>query len=198
MPAPESVVVVAPTALVDVIVPPAAGPSDQKTGLRRELSRWDTVLFLISAMVVVDTVGAIAIGGGQALTWLLIMFVLFFVPSALITAELGAAIPEEGGVYVWVRRAFGRFAGGLTSLMYWAGRRGGWADPLWWWPCRSTNLHRRVVRDRHVRVRVQFHRAGDRGRPAAAADRQMGAEYRGAEPDRPAGVLHRNRCRLWG
>ncbi len=121
MPAPDSVVVAVPTALVDVIVPPAAGPSDQKTGLRRELSRWDTVLFLISAMVVVDTVGAIAIGGGQALTWLAIMFVLFFVPSALMTAELGAAIPEEGGVYVWVRRAFGRFAGGLTSLIYWAG-----------------------------------------------------------------------------
>jgi len=120
MPPPESSVVVAPIAPVDATVPTAA-MTGGKSGLRRELSRWDTVLFLISAMVVVDTVGAIAIGGGQALTWLLIMFVLFFVPSALITAELGAAIPEEGGVYVWVRRAFGRFAGGLTSLLYWAG-----------------------------------------------------------------------------
>jgi amino acid transporter len=92
-----------------------------KAGLRRELSRWDTVMFLISAMVVLDTIGAIAIGGGQALTWMLVLFVLFFVPSALITAELGAAIPEEGGVYVWVRQAFGRFAGGLTSMLYWAG-----------------------------------------------------------------------------
>ena len=99
--------------------------TDDKTGLRRELSRADTVLFLISAMVVVDTVGAVAIGGTQALTWLAVLFLLFFVPSAMITAELGAAIPEEGGVYVWVRRAFGRFAGGLTSLLYWAG-------PPWW------------------------------------------------------------------
>jgi glutamate:GABA antiporter len=55
-------------------------------------------------MVVVDTVGAVAVGGGQALTWLVIMLGLFFfAPSALITAELGAAIPEEGGVYVGVR-----------------------------------------------------------------------------------------------
>jgi amino acid transporter len=102
--------------------------SEQAAGrdlLRRELSRLDTVFFLISAMVVLDTVGAIAVGGGQALTWLLVLFTTFFLPSALITAELGAAIPEEGGGYVWVRLAFGRFAGGMTSLLYWAG------TPLW-------------------------------------------------------------------
>jgi amino acid transporter len=93
--------------------------------LRRELSRLDTVLFLISAMVVVDTIAAIAIGGVEAFTWLVVLFALFFVPSALISAELGAAIPEEGGVYVWVRMAFGRLAGALTSLLYWAG------TPVW-------------------------------------------------------------------
>jgi hypothetical protein len=54
-----------------------------------------------------------------------LLFVTFFIPSALISAELGAAIPEEGGAYVWVRRAFGRYAGALTSLLYWAG------TPMW-------------------------------------------------------------------
>ena len=109
--------------------PPGQLPTTQQTSelskLRRELGRLDTVLFLISAMVVLDTIGAIAIGGAQAFTWLVVLFVLFFVPSALISAELGAGIPEEGGVYVWVRMAFGRFAGALTSLLYWAG------TPMW-------------------------------------------------------------------
>ena len=68
--------------------------------LRRELGRFDTVFFLISAMVAVDTIGAIAVGGGQAFTWLAVLFVTFFIPSALASAELGAAIPEEGGVLV--------------------------------------------------------------------------------------------------
>ncbi len=104
---------------------PVARQDSELSKLRRELSRLDTVLFLISAMVVVDTIGAIAIGGVQAFTWLVVLFVFFFVPSALISAELGAAIPEEGGVYVWVRMAFGRFAGALTSLLYWAG------TPMW-------------------------------------------------------------------
>ena len=105
---------------------PAAGAAvSEKRHLRRELRRFDTVLFLMSAMVVVDTIGAIAVGGAQAFTWLVVLFVGFFIPSALISAELGAAIPEEGGVYVWVRMAFGRYAGGLASLLYWAG------TPMW-------------------------------------------------------------------
>ena len=99
--------------------------TSERSKLRRELSRFDTVFFLISAMVVVDTIGAIAIGGPQAFTWLLVLFLLFFVPSALATAEMGAALPDEGGPYVWVRLAFGRFAGALTSLLYWAG------TPMW-------------------------------------------------------------------
>ena len=97
----------------------------EKAKLRRELHRLDTVLFLMSAMVVVDTIGAIAIGGAQAFTWLVVLFITFFVPSAMASAELGSAVPEEGGAYVWVRMAFGRFAGALTSLLYWAG------TPMW-------------------------------------------------------------------
>lgn len=102
-----------------------SGTAVQRSRLRRELRRLDTIFFLISAMVVVDTIGAIAIGGAQTFTWLLVLFVFFFVPSALCSAELGAAMPEEGGVYVWVRRCFGRFAGGAASLLYWAG------TPMW-------------------------------------------------------------------
>ena len=84
--------------------------------LRRVLGRMDTVFFLISAMVVVDTIGAIAVGGGETFTWLVVLFVTFFIPSALASAELGAALPEEGGAYVWVRRAFGRAGSSSCSF----------------------------------------------------------------------------------
>jgi hypothetical protein len=58
----------------------------ERSKLRRELSRFDTVFFLISAMVVVDTIGAIAVGGAQAFTWLLVLFVLFFPSPAAPTS----------------------------------------------------------------------------------------------------------------
>ena len=106
---------------LDVVAP----PTGERAKLRRELGRLDTIFFLISAMVVVDTIGAVAIGGAQAFTWLGVLFVTFFIPSALASAELGAALPEEGGAYVWVREAFGGFAGSLSSLLYWAG------TPMW-------------------------------------------------------------------
>ena len=42
----------------------------ESSKLRRELSRLDTVCLLIAAIVVIDTLGAVANGGAQALTWL--------------------------------------------------------------------------------------------------------------------------------
>src|SRR6476469_9875528 len=105
----------------DVVAP----PTGERAKLRRELGRLDTIFFLVSAMVVVDTIGAVAIGGAQAFTWLVVLFATFFVPSALATAELGAALPHEGGLYVWVREAFGRFPASVSSLLYWAG------TPMW-------------------------------------------------------------------
>jgi amino acid transporter len=117
-----SVTVGSPDAAGTVV---AAGAVVADSPLRRELGRFDTVLFLISATVVLDTLGAVAVGGGQALTWLAVVALTFFVPSALLTAELGAALPAEGGAYVWVRTALGRRWAAVASLLYWAG------TPVW-------------------------------------------------------------------
>ncbi len=87
--------------------------------LRRELGRVDTVCLLITGIVAIDTIGAVARGGAGALTWLGIVAVLFFVPAALVVAELGTAFPDEGGPYVWARLAFGRFVGALNAFLYW-------------------------------------------------------------------------------
>jgi amino acid transporter len=52
-------------------------------------------------------------------TWWALTMVLFFVPYGLMTAELGAAWPGEGGLYVWVREAMGPRAGSLAAWFYW-------------------------------------------------------------------------------
>lgn len=88
-------------------------------GLRRELGRLDTVLMLVAAIVVLDTLGAVAVGGAQAFTWLAVAAVAFFLPAALIVSELGSTFPDEGGPYVWTKLAFGRLAGSLTAFFYW-------------------------------------------------------------------------------
>ena len=50
-------------------------------------------------------------GPGLTLLILIIFPFLWSIPQALIASELGSAIPDEGGYYVWVQRAFGEYWG---------------------------------------------------------------------------------------
>jgi amino acid transporter len=50
-------------------------------------------------------------GYARALLLLLVVPFLWSLPTALMVGELASAIPEEGGFYVWVRRALGGFWG---------------------------------------------------------------------------------------
>ncbi len=47
----------------------------------------------------------------RALLLLAIVPLIWSLPTALMIGELASAIPEEGGFYSWVSRAFGRFWG---------------------------------------------------------------------------------------
>ena len=94
-------------------------PISERSKLRRELGRLDAVCLLIAAIVVLDTLGAVARGGAQTILWLALVSLLFFVPAGLVISELGTAFPHEGGPYVWARMAFGRLAGSLVALIYW-------------------------------------------------------------------------------
>ena len=77
------------------------------------------VLFSVSAVLVGDTVASSAAMGVSGLTFWLVLGVLFFLPYGLVTAELGAAWPDEGGIYVWVREAFGPLWGTMAAWLYW-------------------------------------------------------------------------------
>jgi glutamate:GABA antiporter len=114
--------VAAPADLLDVTTTDAL---QEKKKLRKHFARFDIVFFLICTLVGVDTLGAVASNGPQAFTWLIFLAVLFFVPYALLTAELGSAFPEEGGPYIWTRLAFGRRVAAVNGLIYWV------SNPIW-------------------------------------------------------------------
>jgi amino acid transporter len=64
-----------------------------------------------------DAVGAA--GPRLALAGLLLIPLLWSLPTALMTAELSSAMPEDGGYVVWVERAFGRFWGFQEGWLSW-------------------------------------------------------------------------------
>lgn len=98
---------------------------EEKHKLRKTFGRLDILFFLICTLVGLDTIGTVANIGAQGFTWLVFLGLTFFVPYALLTAELGSAFPEEGGAYIWTRMAFGRFFAAITSVLYWA------SNPIW-------------------------------------------------------------------
>jgi amino acid transporter len=50
-------------------------------------------------------------GYGRALLLLAVIPLIWSLPTSLMVGELASSIPAEGGFYVWVRRALGRFWG---------------------------------------------------------------------------------------
>lgn len=60
--------------------------------------------------------------GVAAIPMWLIFALLFFVPQALICAELSSAYPSDGGMYVWVKKAFGEKWGFMVSWLNWTSK----------------------------------------------------------------------------
>ncbi len=76
-------------------------------------------LFSLCAVLVVDTLTASASIGVSSLGWWALILVVFVVPYGLITSELSSAYPGEGGIYDWVKRAFGSSWAIRTTWFYW-------------------------------------------------------------------------------
>ncbi|MES1147153.1 MAG: APC family permease, partial [bacterium] len=55
-------------------------------------------------------------GPGMALLLVLLVPLLYALPSVLMSAELASAMPHNGGYYVWVKAAFGEAAGFICSF----------------------------------------------------------------------------------
>lgn len=76
-------------------------------------------LFTVSAILLLDTLSASASIGVSSITWWAILGILYFVPYGMISAELGTTYPEQGGIYAWVRDAFGPRWGSRVTWFYW-------------------------------------------------------------------------------
>jgi amino acid transporter len=88
--------------------------------LRRTLRHSDVVLFLVVAVVAPRWIATAAAIGPSAIVVWAIGFAAFFVPLGATVLALSRRHPEEGGIYVWTREAFGEFAGFMTAWMYWS------------------------------------------------------------------------------
>ncbi len=81
----------------------------------------------VAAIVSARNLPMMAVYGWSMLALFGIAIVGFLIPIAMVAAELGTAWPEEGGVYAWVREAFG---GSTGFLAVWCD----YAENIPWFP----------------------------------------------------------------
>jgi amino acid transporter len=87
--------------------------------LKRSIRFRDLALFyVVSGLSVRWTAMAAAAGPSILVVWVAAL-ICFFVPLAASVAELSSRHPDEGGLYVWTREAFGGFSGFIAAWTYW-------------------------------------------------------------------------------
>ena len=92
---------------------------DAPAGFKREIGLRDLILFNISSVVGIRWLAAAAHTGPGSITLWILAAILFFVPCAYAVAALARRFPEEGGIYVWTKQAFGNWHGFLCGWLYW-------------------------------------------------------------------------------
>ncbi|CEG57107.1 amino acid permease [Legionella fallonii] len=86
---------------------------------KKVLSVFSLVMINIIAVDSLRTLPISAKLGLPLITYYIVAAITFFIPVALVAAELATAYPNTGGIYVWVREAFGKRAGFITIWLQW-------------------------------------------------------------------------------
>jgi amino acid transporter len=98
---------------------PAAATKDPKAQLRKTMGFWDVLLFNIATVLGPRWIAAAGHNGTSSISLWVIAALFFFVPGAFVINELSSRFPDEGGLYVWAKEAFGDFHGFVAGWTYW-------------------------------------------------------------------------------
>ncbi|OGV36601.1 MAG: transporter [Legionellales bacterium RIFCSPHIGHO2_12_FULL_35_11] len=86
---------------------------------KRALSVFALVMINVIAVDNLRTLPISAKIGLPLVSYYLIAALTYFVPVALVAAELASTFPKAGGIYVWVREAFGKRSAFITIWLQW-------------------------------------------------------------------------------
>jgi glutamate:GABA antiporter len=85
----------------------------------KALGLWDVVAMNIVAVVGLRWIARSARVGAPSVTLWVLAALAFFVPLAIAVSRLAQRYPEQGGIYVWTRRAFGPVHGFVCGWCVW-------------------------------------------------------------------------------
>jgi len=87
--------------------------------MNKKISFFSLVVLIIAAIDSIRNLPAAALFGSSMIFFFIFSALVFLIPTAFIAAELSAIFPEKGGVYHWVRTAFGEKWAMLAIWLQW-------------------------------------------------------------------------------
>lgn len=86
---------------------------------KRVLGFRDLFLFYVVTGISLRWIATAASAGPSSIVIWIGAWSCFYTPLALSVLELSSRYPNEGGLYVWSKRAFGDFSGFMSAWTYW-------------------------------------------------------------------------------
>jgi amino acid transporter len=86
---------------------------------RQVLGFRDLLLFYVITGISLRWIASAAAAGPSSIVIWIGAWFCFYTPLALSVLELSSRYPNEGGLYVWSKRAFGDFSGFMSAWTYW-------------------------------------------------------------------------------
>lgn len=83
------------------------------------LTLFSLTMITVGSVDSIRNLPATALFGSQLIAFFILGALCFLIPTALVSAELASGWPKQGGVYIWVKEAFGRKAGFLAIWLQW-------------------------------------------------------------------------------
>lgn len=96
-------------------------------GKTKALGVFALAMINVAAVLSLRNYPSMAVYGWSSIGWYVIGTIAFFIPLTLAGAELATGWPKGGGVYAWVREAFGEASGFIAVFCE-------WSNNLVWFP----------------------------------------------------------------
>jgi amino acid transporter len=83
------------------------------------LSVFSLTMITVGSVDSIRNLPATALFGSQLIAFFTLGALFFLLPTALVSAELASGWPKQGGIYIWVKEAFGKKTGFLAIWLQW-------------------------------------------------------------------------------
>lgn len=83
------------------------------------LTLFSLTMITVGSVDSIRNLPATALFGSQLIFYFILGALFFLIPTALVSAELASGWAKQGGIYIWVKQAFGKKMGFLAIWLQW-------------------------------------------------------------------------------